>query len=424
MGLFRKKEKRADEIDTSTVSYEDSLLTALLNGSSQIITRENALKIPTVSACINLIAEKIASLPIRLYEKIDGEVKEVEGDNRIKLLNGDTGDTINATEMRKRWVYDYFLGKGSYTYIDSDVAGKIRGLYYVDEQSIYITSDPEPIFKKYTILCNGKAYFPHQFLKIFRNTKGKGIGTSIVNESPIVMNILYNTMLFENGSVLKGGNKKGFLKSETQQTKPSMDAIKEAWALMFSNSSDIQDNIVVLNAGMDFKETSSTAVEMQLNENKATNGAEICKLFCTPPEILTGNTTEQAETLFVKNAVMPVINTIEAALDSDLLLEKEKDKRYYAFDVRELTRGSTKQRYEAYEIGLRSNFLQLDQVRKEEDMEPLGFNFIKLGLQDVLLDTKTNKIYTPNTNATADLSMQSANIGEEREDIDDAPIEN
>ena len=212
MGLFRKKEKRADEIDTSTVSYEDSLLTALLNGSSQIITRENALKIPTVSACINLIAEKIASLPIRLYEKIDGEVKEVEGDNRIKLLNGDTGDTINATEMRKRWVYDYFLGKGSYTYIDSDVAGKIRGLYYVDEQNISVTSDPEPIFKKYTILCNGKAYFPHQFLKILRNTKGKGIGTSIVNESPIVMNILYNTMLFENGSVLKGGNKKGFLK--------------------------------------------------------------------------------------------------------------------------------------------------------------------------------------------------------------------
>lgn len=422
MGLFQKKEKRADE--TGVVSYEDSLLTALLNGSSQIITRENALKIPTVSACINLIAEKIASLPIRLYEKIDGEVKEVEGDNRIKLLNGDTGDTINATEMRKRWVADYFLGKGSYTYIDSDVTGKTRGLYYVDEQNIAITSDPEPIFKKYTILCNGKAYFPHQFLKILRNTKGKGIGTSIVTESPIVMNILYNTMLFENGSVLKGGNKKGFLKSETQQSEPSMNAIKAAWAKMFSNSTDMQDSIVVLNSGMDFKETSATAVEMQLNENKATNGAEICKLFCTPPEILTGNATEQAETLFVKNAIMPVINTIEAALDSDLLLETEKGKRYYAFDVRELTRGSTKQRYEAYEIGLRSNFLQLDQVRKEEDMEPLGFNFIRLGLQDVLLDPKTNKIYTPNTNATADLSMQAAKIGEEKEDLNVAPIEN
>ena len=111
MGLFRKKEKRAGE--TSIVSYEDSLLTALLNGSSQMITRENALKIPAVSACVNLIAEKIAALPIKLYENSDGEVKEVEGDNRIRLLNGDTGDTINAAEMRKRWVVDYFLDRKS-----------------------------------------------------------------------------------------------------------------------------------------------------------------------------------------------------------------------------------------------------------------------------------------------------------------------
>jgi HK97 family phage portal protein len=217
-------------------------------------------------------------------------------------------------------------------------------------------------------------------------------------------------MLFENGSVLKGGNKKGFIKSETQQTKESMDAIKAAWAKMFGNSTDMQDSIVVLNAGMDFKETSSTAVEMQLNENKMTNAGEVCKLFCVPPEMITGNATEQAETLFVKNAIMPVVNTIEAALDSDLLREKEKATRFFAFDVRELTRGSTKQRYEAYEIGLRSNFLQLDEVRRNEDMEPLGFNFIKLGLQDVLLDPKTNKIYTPNTNATADLSLATAEI--------------
>jgi len=389
-----------------------------------MITRDNALKIPTVSACINLIAEKIAELPIRLYEKSDGEVKEIAEDKRIKLLNGDTGDTINATEMRKRWVADYFLGKGNYTYIDTDVYGNIKGLYYVDEQAIAINSNAEPIYKGYKILCNGDEYYPHQFLKILRNTKGKGVGTSVIAESPVIMNIAYNTMLFENGTVKKGGNKKGFLKSTTQQTKESMDAIKSAWAKMFSNSTDTTDNVVVLNAGMDFKETSSTALEMQMNENKVTNANEICKLFCMPPEMLTGNATENTKTLFIENCLMPVINTIEAALDSDLLLEKEKDKKYYAFDVREFTRGNIKQRYEAYGIGLDKNFLQLDEVRKQEDMPPLGFNFIKLGLQDVLLDTKTNMIYTPNTNATADLNMQTAKIGEGKEDLNGVSLEN
>lgn len=421
MGLFRKKEKRAEE--TGTATFDSSLLTALLNGSSQSITKANAMQVPTVAACINMIAEKIAELPIKLYEKSDGEVKEIADDNRIKLLNGDTGDTINATELRKRWIADYFLGKGSYTYIDKDVFGKASGLHYVDEQVLSVSHNIDPIFKSYSILLNGKVYYSHEFLKILRNSKGYGTGTSIISESPVAMNIAYNTMLFENSGVLKGGNKKGFLKSDHELAQPAMDKIKAAWALMFSNSPDMQDSIVVLNAGMDFKETSATSVEMQLNENKATNAIELCKLVSMPPEMLTGKATEETKTLFVENCIVPILNTIEAALDSDLLLESEKKARYFAFDVRELTRGNVKQRYEAYEIGLRSNFLQLDEVRTQEDMKPLGINFIKLGLNDVLLDPKTNMIYTPNTNATADLNMQTANINK-KENLNGTPLEN
>ena len=35
---------------------------------------------------------------------------------------------------------------------------------------------------------------------------------------------------------------------------------------------------------------------------------------------------------------------------------------------------------------------------EKENMEPLGLEFIKLGLQDVLYDPKTKVVYTPNTN--------------------------
>ena len=69
-----------------------------------------------------------------------------------------------------------------------------------------------------------------------------------------------------------------------------------------------------------------------------------------------------------------------------------------------MTRGSQKERFEAYEIALRNSFLQVDEVRALEDYESLNFNFIKLGLQDVFLNPKTKEVYTPNTNATANLS--------------------
>lgn len=97
---------------------------------------------------------------------------------------------------------------------------------------------------------------------------------------------------------------------------------------------------------------------------------------------------------------MPVIRAFETALNQGLLLESERHRHYFAFDTTELLKGDILKRYQAYQIGLANNFLQADEVRYKEDLKPLGFNFIRLGLQDVLLDPKTNTIYTPNTNQT------------------------
>ena len=109
-------------------------------------------------------------------------------------------------------------------------------------------------------------------------------------------------------------------------------------------------------------------------------------------------------------------DTQETALDSVLLLESEKaDGYYWAFDTKELTRGSMKERYEAYEIAVRNHILQVDEVRREEDYEPLGFNFVTLGLSDVLLDPESMEVFIPNTGQSVNLNEPSAtlNVGDE-----------
>ena len=110
---------------------------------------------------------------------------------------------------------------------------------------------------------------------------------------------------------------------------------------------------------------------------------------------------------------MSLLNVIETALDKDLLTEKEKESFYFAFDTKELTRGSLKERYEAYALGLTNNFLQIDEVRAKEDMEPLGFKWVRIGLNDVLLDVEKGIIYTPNMNAVADLNNPKGGEGNE-----------
>ena len=153
---------------------------------------------------------------------------------------------------------------------------------------------------------------------------------------------------------------------------------------------------------------------MQLNENKETNSAEICKLFNVPESIIKGTANEKDYIYGFKLAVLPVLRAIECALNRDFLLEREKNSYYWAFDTKEVTKGDIKTRYEAYKIGIEANFLQPDEVRYMEDLEPLGFNMIKMNLGDIFFNPKTREIYTPNTGETRNIDKKGGGNNEDR----------
>ena len=121
----------------------------------------------------------------------------------------------------------------------------------------------------------------------------------------------------------------------------------------------------------------------------------------------------------IKVAIMPVVVAIQTALNKSLLLWAEKSDHYFILDTKELLKGDILKRYQAYQIALKEGFLQLDEVRYEEDKEPYGLQFIKLGLQDVLFDPKTRTIYTPNTNQTAVLGEKSVDKSDENAIIEE-----
>lgn len=391
----RKEEVRADtEISPSV---EDVLLQALIGKTK--VTKVDALAVPTIAGSIDIIASTIASLPIKLYQQKDGRVLEVLNDKRLRLLNKETGDTLTAVQFWKALLEDYYLDKGGYAYLNK-AWNEIRSIHYVDASKISIIRNEHPIFKDYDLYVYDKQYKQYEFLKILRKTKNGSESVSIIEENALMIGVLYHELVYEQNMVKKGGNKKGFLKSSKKLTKDAMDVLKEAYRKLYSNNSE---NVVVLNDGIEFQEASNTSVELQLNENKETNANEVAKLFKMPISIIKGNATQTDVDNFIKFCIMPLINDIECSLDRDLLLESEKESFYFAFDTKELTRGNIKERYEAYEIGLQNNFLQADEVREKEDLEPLGIEWIKLGLDSVLYNPKTKEIYTPNTNKTVDI---------------------
>lgn len=394
IGLFRKRKQeiRADTRESAILTFFDS---------NEQLSRSQAMEIPTVSACVSKIGEAVSRLPIKLYRKADGVVREITADSRIDLLNRETGDTLSTVDMWKAVTADYFLGRGAWIFVNSNGIN-VESLHYVDCNNIGILTNNDPIFKAFTIQVNERKFYDFQFMKFLRRTKDGFTNIPLQADNSKILSAAYNSLKLEKMMSANGGCKPGFLKAKTKLSKESVDHIKEAYPEVYGNS-DSSKKIIVLNEGIEFEAISSTAAELQMNENKKVNSVEICKLFGFPHTIIDGGASEADKREFT-SVVINFLNLIETELDRCLLLEDEKQDGYYwAFDTKELTRGSILERYQAYEIAVRNRFLQVDEIRQAEDYDPIGFNFVTLGLGDVLLNPQTLEVFTPNTGQSKNL---------------------
>lgn len=391
---------------TETIAMpNDLLLQALLN--NQEITREQALTIPTVSGAVDFISNTIASMPIKLYKYKQGKVEEVEGDTRTKILNGDTGDTLDAFQMKKAMIEDYLLGKGGYAYIRRD-RNNVTGLFYVKDIRITAYPNFQPIFKDFYLIVEGETYQPYEFIKLLRATKDGATGRGLTCEVATALQTAYQTLTYQLGLVKTGGNKKGFIKSQNRLTQDAIDTLKTAWANLYQNNTE---NVVVLNQGLEFQESSSSSVEMQLNQNKKTLADEINDIF---------HIHKNDFDLTFKEAIYPIVRAFETALNRDLLLEKEKKNMFFEFDVKEILRANTKERYEAYAIALKSGIKTINEIRKmENDNYIEGMDVLNFSLGTVLYDTNTHQYYTPNTDTVSTFEKETVN-----EEETENPIEN
>ena len=381
--IFKIKNETETKVDENSV--DDVLLKALINGEE--ITRDEALTIPAVSSAVGLICDSFAMIPFKLYKKTikDGkkQTTEVE-DDRVNIINNDTKDTLDGFQFKKAICEDYLLDKGGYAYINKK-GNNFIGLNYTEPNEIKILKNTNPIFKSFELQIDSEKYKPYEFIKILRNSKDGASGTGYITEINKVLQTAYKQLTYELGLMKSNGTKKGFIKSQKRLDKQGMEELKQSWNDYVNGVS----SCVILNDGMEFQEASNTSVENQLNEKSKTFADEVKDIFH-----ISKNNED-----FIRYAVMPIAYAFCTALNRDFLLEKEKKSYYFAPDLTELSKCSIKERYEAYQIAISSGFKTRNEVRYLEGDDALeGLDMINLGLGDVLLDTKTNQIYTPNTN--------------------------
>lgn len=401
MGWFGKKSEKTETRNATPAPAEpvreanNTLLYQLLSGDAGI-SDDVALSIPSFATAVNFISSTIAMLPIKLYRyNADNAVtEEITDDYRLRLINDETGDLLDAYQAKQAMVRDCLVGGAGYLYINR-VGSHIKSLHYVDRRYVSIQDGYNPIFKNAEIRVNGKTYMPYDFAILCNHTTDGVTGQSAVEQFRLLLGTTVNNLQLENNVSKTGGNKKGFLLSPKKLDDNAIGKLRQAWNNLYNNNSN---HMMILQDNVDFKESSATLAETQINENKMTNNALIASIFGLSPEFLSGKFSADEYQSAIKSAVLPIISAFESILNKNLLLETEKDSYYFTFDLTGVTKADIKTRYEAYQIALNNGILKLDEVRYAEDLKPLGVDYIKLGLQDVLYDPNDNTIYTPNTN--------------------------
>lgn len=425
MGLFFNKNQRAEStgenVDIDTSTPDGQLLRALITGEGTL-TRQQALQVPAVAACVRLISDTVSMVPIRLYKYNDEtkQLDEITNDPRLAMLNVDTGDTLSAAQFKKALVRDYLLDKGGYAYIERR-GNRVKALRYIDPSYVSFNSNEDPIYKDYDILVQDKQFKPYQFLKVLRNTQNGRSGVSVVEENSTPINVAYLITKFQQRLIKTGGNKKGFLKAQNRIDEKSITTLKEAWERMFSENTE---NVVILNNGMEFQQSSETSTEMQINETVNTLTREICEIFGVNISMLskgdTGTVSKEERIVFIQYCIQPILSEFINALNRDLLLESEKATMRFEADTTEFTKADPLERYQAYEVACRNGFMQIDEIRYKENLEPLGLKFVKMGLQDVMYYPESGATYNPNMNkvGSVELAMEDREAEKEKNAVE------
>ncbi|MGU8937526.1 phage portal protein [Clostridium perfringens] len=372
-----------------------------------VINKDNALEIPMVNSCLNLISSKIATLPIKLYRSKDGVVEEIFDDNRLTLLNKDTGDTIGAYELKENLITDYMLSGEAFCYIQKDNT-TVKALRYIDNKEVQTYSDYNPIYKEVSYSVRGAEFKPWELITLL-NSKDGYTTTGLLQTNQEVLKTAWYMLQINKENSKNGNIPKGVLESEKQVNEGVLASIKDGWKKLFS-SQENSDSCIILNAGIKYKAISTSSKDAQLLELSQDLDKKICSVLGVPYDLAIGCGSAEHEKVFNKTTIVPLLKKLELAINKSLLLESEKEEGYFfSFDLTELLKDDIETRYKAYQIGIQKGFLQINEVRQIEKLPPIeGLEgYVKLNLADVLYNPETKELFTPNTNKTLSLTGET-----------------
>lgn len=353
--------------------------------SGENVDEKTAMQIATVYACVRLLAESVASLPLHLYRiTSDDRGKEKAIDHPLyKILYRQANPEMTSFIFRETMMTHLLLWGNAYAQIVRDGKNGVLGLYPLLPENVEIDRDESGkiyyIYHAYTDdvpgAKNQDVYFRRE--EIF-HIPGLGFN-GLVGFSPIAMmkNALgsaiavnkYGSSFFRNGA-----SPIGVL--EHPSTLKDPQKIRDRWMDAYGGAGNAH-KIAVLEEGMQYKPISLPPEDSQFLSTKEFDVEEICRIFRVPPHLVqdlkrsTFNNIEHQGISFVQYTLMPWLENFEQSIIKDVLIEEEQDTYYPKFNVDGLLRGDYESRMRGYATGFANGFLSPNDIRRLENLDPI-----------------------------------------------------
>ena len=356
--------------------------------SGEQVDEKSAMQIATVYACVRLLAESVAQLPLHLYRYTDsGTGKEMAVDHPLySIIHRQPNPEMTSFTWRETMMVHLLLYGNAYCQITRDGRNSVVRAYPLLAENVEVDRDEHGeiyyIYHAYTDETPGEKN-KDIFLRREEVLHVPGLGfNGLVGFSPIAMmkNSLGSTLAVEKyGSAFfkNGAQPSGVLEHPGVLKNP--EKIRQNWSDVYGGANNAH-KIAVLEEGMSYKAISLPPEDSQFLSTRQFGVEEICRIFRVPPHMVqdlqraTFNNIEHLAIEFVMHTLMPWLVRIEQAIIKDVLIDEEKNEFFPKFNVDGLMRGDYKSRMEGYAVAITNGIMSVNDVRKLEDLDPLDEN--------------------------------------------------
>ncbi|GHU82600.1 portal protein [Clostridia bacterium] len=344
--------------------------------SGKTVNERTAMQTTAVYACVRILAEAVAGLPLHVYQYTDDGGKErVPVHPLYALLHDAPNAEMTSFVFRETLMSHLLLWGNAYAQIIRDGRGQVMSLYPLlpskvdvdrtDSGALVYTyrSDKGPVkLRRDSVLhipglgFDGVVgYSPIAMAK-------NAVGMSIATEE-------YGAAFFANGA-----NPGGVL--EHPGVIKDIQRVKDGWNSQYQGSGNAH-RIAVLEEGMKFQAIGIPPEQAQFLETRKFQINEIARIFRVPPHMVgdleksSFSNIEQQSLEFVKYTLDPWVVRWEQSLQQALILPSERARVFVRFNLDGLLRGDYQSRMQGYSIGIQNGFFSVNDVRGLEDLNLL-----------------------------------------------------